>query len=83
MINNKKSDCQFIQKEWIADNKLPACSLRSAFMNYLDITTPLSQNMLNLLLNHNMNEIDRTNIKKLTTVRLVIHYLKQIYFHYS
>ena len=49
-------------KQWTVDERYPACTLRDAFKYYLDITTPLTQNML-LYCNFEFNKLFQKKLK--------------------
>ncbi|KAK3084578.1 hypothetical protein FSP39_015724 [Pinctada imbricata] len=52
-------------KSWEQFDKLPVCTLKTAFTRFLDITTPPSINMLKLLASQATREVDKTRIENL------------------
>lgn len=65
-----------VSKQWQVDERYPTCTLREALTNYLDITSPLTQNMLMYLSTQTSNESDRIQLEKLSkvfqTIRIII-----------
>ena len=58
-------------KTWDAYAKLPACTLRTAFSRFLDITTPPSQALLKLLSTQASKDCDRESLENLSKVKRV------------
>ena len=54
-----------LSKEWIVDDRFPYFTLRKAFTNFLDITSPLAQNMLMYMSAQATDEVDRAKLEKL------------------
>lgn len=50
---------------WITQNRLPPCTVREAFSNYLDITSPPGQRFLASMSFMTNNELDRCRLKQL------------------
>lgn len=55
-------------KIWEQVEKIPICSLRTAFSRYLDITTPPSINMLKQLASQATWESDKDRLENLANV---------------
>ena len=55
-------------KNWIADKRLPPCSIWTAFSRYLDITTPPGPQLLKLLAQTATNDEDRKSLEELGKV---------------
>ncbi|XP_041378542.1 nitric oxide synthase-like protein [Gigantopelta aegis] len=58
-------------KAWTPFEKMPRCSLRTAFTRYLDVTTPPSQSLLQLLATQASRDADREHLEQLATVSQV------------
>ncbi|XP_059143081.1 nitric oxide synthase-like isoform X2 [Physella acuta] len=54
-------------KTWAEFEKMPVCSMRSAFTYILDITTPPSQSLLQLLATQATRDVDRERLENLAT----------------
>ncbi|XP_046333206.2 nitric oxide synthase, inducible-like [Haliotis rufescens] len=54
-------------ENWVTWDKVPSCSLRTAFTRYLDITTPPTQDLLKTLSTLADNNQDRDRLDLLTT----------------
>ncbi|XP_046328083.2 nitric oxide synthase, brain-like [Haliotis rufescens] len=54
-------------KKWVTWDKLPACSLRTAFTRYLDVTTPPTQDFLKVLSSLAVRNQDKDRLDLLTT----------------
>jgi hypothetical protein len=57
-------------KVWEQVEKIPICSLRTAFSRFLDITTPPSVNMLKQLASQATRETDKNRLENLANVGL-------------
>lgn len=57
-------------KIWEQVEKIPICSLRTAFSRFLDITTPPSVNMLKQLASQATRESDKNRLENLANVGL-------------
>lgn len=53
-------------KQWVVDEKYLPFTLRHAFTNLLDITSPLSQDMLKYLSTQATSDLDREKLEKLS-----------------
>lgn len=58
-----------VSKQWVVDERYPVCSIRSALTNYLDITSPVSQNILLYFSTQATDENDRIQLEKLAKVK--------------
>lgn len=54
-----------VTKEWIIDDRFPEFTLRTAFTNFLDITSPPTQDMLMYLSTQTTVDRDRIQLEKL------------------
>ncbi|XP_071093891.1 nitric oxide synthase-like isoform X1 [Haliotis cracherodii] len=54
-------------KNWMKFEKMPQCSLRTAFMRYLDVTTPPSQALLKLLATQATRDEDKERLELLSS----------------
>lgn len=63
-----------VSKQWVVDERYPVCSIRSALTNYLDITSPVSQNMLLYFSTQATDENDRIQLEKLAKVKPMREY---------
>ncbi len=68
-----------VSKQWVVDERYPVCSIRSALTNYLDITSPVSQNMLLYFSTQATDENDRIQLEKLAKVKLMREYFFLIF----
>lgn len=68
-----------VSTQWLVDERFPQFTLRTAFTNYLDITSPLTQNMLMYLSTQASVENDRIELEKLAKVRFYL--FKTVTFH--
>ena len=57
-----------VTTQWIVDERIPPFTLRTAFTYLLDITSPLSQNLLMYLSTQATAENDRIQLEKLAKV---------------
>ncbi|CAF0772283.1 unnamed protein product [Brachionus calyciflorus] len=53
-------------KQWVVDDRYASFSLRQAFTNLLDITSPLTQDMLKYLSSQASSDADREKLEKLS-----------------
>jgi hypothetical protein len=60
-----------VSTQWLVDERFPQFTLRTAFTNYLDITSPLTQNMLMYLSTQASAENDRIELEKLAKVKIL------------
>jgi nitric-oxide synthase len=51
--------------QWTVDERYPPFTLRTALTNYLDITSPVTQNMLLYLSTQSATDTDRVNLERL------------------
>ena len=58
-----------LKKNWVVDEKYPACTLREALTHYLDITTSLSQKILTHLAQQTSDESEQIRLKNLANVK--------------
>lgn len=70
-ILKEKTTVFGVTKQWLVDERYPACSLRTALTYYLDITSPVSQNLLMYFATQASNENDRVQIEKLAKDHVV------------
>ncbi|EEB12398.1 Nitric-oxide synthase, salivary gland, putative [Pediculus humanus corporis] len=54
-------------ENWESHDRLPACSLKTLFTRFLDITTPPSPNLLQYLASVAKNETEKQKLQKLAT----------------
>lgn len=66
-VLREKSSVFGTSKQWTVDDRFLPFTLRTAFTNYLDITSPLTQNMLMLMSTQAACETDRIQLEKLAT----------------
>ncbi|XP_060064662.1 nitric oxide synthase 1-like [Ylistrum balloti] len=52
-------------KSWCHFERIPVCTMRTAFANFLDITTPPSQAFLHLLATQSSRDVDRIKLENL------------------
>lgn len=57
--------------EWVVDERFPMLTLRMAFTNLLDISSPLTQALLMYLSTQASSETDRIRLEKLAKVLFV------------
>lgn len=57
--------------EWVVDERFPMLTLRMAFTNLLDISSPLTQALLMYLSTQASSETDRIRLEKLAKVFFV------------
>ena len=67
-ILKEKTTVFGVSKQWLVDERFPTCSIRTALTNFLDITSPISQNMLVYFATQTSNESERFQIEKLAKV---------------
>ena len=61
-------------KTWDQYNKLPVCTLRTAFARFLDITTPPSQTLLKIISAQATKDCDKEKLDNLTNVSYYFTY---------
>jgi nitric-oxide synthase len=65
-VNHQMDDKSNSEEKWIPNEKLAMTSLREALTRYLDITTPPTQQLLNLFAAQ-ASDLDRSRLKQLAT----------------
>jgi len=73
-ILKEKTTVFGVNKNWIVDERYPACTLFTALTNFLDITSTVSQNMLQYFSTQTANEAERTRLENLAKVKKVSSY---------
>lgn len=59
-----------VSKNWVVDDRYPACTLYTALTNYLDITSTVTQNMLQYFSSQTSSESERLRLENLAKVVL-------------
>lgn len=57
-----------VSTQWVIDERFPSCTFRFALTHFLDLTTPVSQNMLLHFSTQTSEESERAQLKKLAKV---------------
>ncbi len=71
-ILKEKTTIFGVSKQWVVDERFPVCSIRSALTNYLDITSPLSQNIILYFSTQTNDDNDRIQLEKLAKVTKIL-----------